>query len=378
MADYEREEHRVYRSKRSKPSHNFSRSRSRSPRRNSHRHARLRSPDASSTIPPSLPFGAIPLSKRDISRYQPMFGTYLDIQKGLDITELSEREVKGRWKSFMRKCHVLTYLRNRGELAEGWYDPQTFEKARDSTFASERPEARSSQQPRSYDRSPWRRRSATPNTGRPKSRIDMETTDVRERGFEVTESLDNEDEESYGPQLPIDNSSLVLDRPEPIERPGPKIPTMQDLQLQRETALLSAQEAQEAQRLSQKHSISSHKSELRQFEEEIAPRAEPGTRERRLEKRREAAASNRTFAESRRGASPGEAPDAEMMGEEGDLDSLKRQREKEMRKKNEREIRKEEVLRARAAEREERLKTYRKKEEETMTYLRALAKEKFG
>lgn len=144
-----------------------------------------------------------------------------------------------------------------------------------------------------------------------------------------------------------------------------------------ELDIASAAEAREFQHLSHKQSLKSHKSELRHLEEEIVPRAEPGTRERRLEKRREVASSNRAFAESRRAASPGEAPDTELMGG-GDFETLKREREKEQRKKNERELRKEEMLRARAAEREERLQTYRKKEEETMGYLRALAKEKFG
>jgi hypothetical protein len=65
-------------------------------------------------------------------------------------------------------------------------------------------------------------------------------------------------------------------------------------------------------------------------------------------------------------------------GHGGDLAELKRAREREMRKKNEREIRKEEILRTRAAEREERLKTYRRREEETMGVLKALAKHRFG
>lgn len=118
---------------------------------------------------------------------------------------------------------------------------------------------------------------------------------------------------------------------------------------------------------------------MRAMEDELAPRAEPGTRERRLEKRREAAAANREFAESRRGGSPTEAiPDADLMGGEDDLEALKKAREREKRKKNEREIRREEMLRARAAEREQRLKKYREKEEETMTWLKALAKQRFG
>ena len=32
-----------------------------------------------------------------------MFALYLDIQKQIDIEELDEREVKGRWKSFVGK-----------------------------------------------------------------------------------------------------------------------------------------------------------------------------------------------------------------------------------------------------------------------------------
>lgn len=113
----------------------------------------------------------------------------------------------------------------------------------------------------------------------------------------------------------------------------------------------------------------------------VAPRAEPGTHERRLEKRWETAAANRAFAESsRRGGSPVEAaPDEELMGSgENDLEALKKAREREKRKKNEREIRREEILRARAAEREERVKKYRQKEEETVGWLKALAKQRFG
>jgi hypothetical protein len=49
-----------------------------------------------------------------------LFAEYLDLQKGHDIADLSEDEVKGRWKSFMNKW-------NRSELAEGWYDPKAKE-----------------------------------------------------------------------------------------------------------------------------------------------------------------------------------------------------------------------------------------------------------
>lgn len=35
-----------------------------------------------------------------------MFAMYLDIQKGIIMEELPEEEVKGRWKSFIRKWYV--------------------------------------------------------------------------------------------------------------------------------------------------------------------------------------------------------------------------------------------------------------------------------
>ena len=48
------------------------------------------------------------------------------------------------------------------------------------------------------------------------------------------------------------------------------------------------------------------------------------------------------------------------------------------RKKNERELRKEEILRARAAEREVRMQVAREKEEKTMSVFREIARQRFG
>lgn len=124
--------------------------------------------------------------------------------------------------------------------------------------------------------------------------------------------------------------------------------------------------------------IQSHKAEMRTIQDEVTPRAEPGTHERRVEKRRETAAVNRDFARARRGDSPAEAGESDLMGGGDDLDALKIAREQHQRKKNEREIRREAMLQARAAEREERLQKYRKKEEKTMGWLKALANQRFG
>lgn len=63
---------------------------------------------------------------------------------------------------------------------------------------------------------------------------------------------------------------------------------------------------------------------------------------------------------------------------DGGLEDYKAKKGEMERKKNEREIRREEMLRARAAEREERLTVHRAKEEKTVEMLKALAKERFG
>jgi hypothetical protein len=51
----------------------------------------------------ALPYEARQLTKQDLSQFSPLFAMYLDIQKGLILEELPEREVKGRWKSFVAR-----------------------------------------------------------------------------------------------------------------------------------------------------------------------------------------------------------------------------------------------------------------------------------
>ena len=82
--------------------------RSRSP--HSHRHHHHHHHHASSKrpkrpTPACLPFQASTLSKHAFEVYKPMFALYLDIQKQLILEELSEEEVRGRWKSFLGKWY---------------------------------------------------------------------------------------------------------------------------------------------------------------------------------------------------------------------------------------------------------------------------------
>jgi hypothetical protein len=113
--------------------------------------------------------------------------------------------------------------------------------------------------------------------------------------------------------------------------------------------------------------------------DDIAPRAEAGTKERMLEKKKEKADAHRSFARAK--GSPGaeiELRDSDLMGGDDGVESFKRQKREMERKLNERELRREEVRRAREKEREERLKESREKEERTMEGLRELARSRFG
>ena len=118
----------------------------------------------------------------------------------------------------------------------------------------------------------------------------------------------------------------------------------------------------------------------KEYLEEIVPRAEAGSKDRLLEKKREKADSNRLFAAGKTEAGGvDEVPEGDLLGDDdGGIEGFKKRKGELERKKNERELRKEEILRARAEEREERVRAYREKEEQTMSGLIALAKARFG
>ncbi len=113
--------------------------------------------------------------------------------------------------------------------------------------------------------------------------------------------------------------------------------------------------------------------------DELAPRADAGTRERALEKKREKTETLRAFGRAKSPGAVEEVRESELMGDdEGGIEGYRKQKKEFERKKNERELRKEEMLRARAAEREERVREFQVKEERTMEMLRALARQNYG
>ncbi|KAH0541427.1 hypothetical protein FGG08_004117 [Glutinoglossum americanum] len=231
---------------------------------------------------------------------------------------------------------MLTSARNHGELAEGWYDPSTKNKAQESASSFERSDQPSGQ------------RRASPDYG------------VSENLPSVAEDEDSDDD-VVGPALPKQRSSA--------KRSGPAIPKMDDLELRREMEMEDMLASREDLRLSRKMDRKLQKEQL----DELVPRADAGTRERQLEKKREVNDKMRAFREK----SPiEEVGEADLMGDDS-LEGFKKKKKEVERKKNERELRKEEMLRTRAAEREERLLEHRVKEEKTMAMLRALAKQNF-
>lgn len=300
------------------------RHRSRSPRRHTTHHSSHL--PRSEPKPVRLPFNQRELHRRHLERYTNLFADYLDLQKGHDIADLSEDEVKGRWKSFMNKW-------NRGELAEGWYDPRTKERA------DER---------------------AAEMGNQPKPKHEPQRVVQGSSSTAKAEAMDEEDDDDFGPALPVQKS-------------GPSVPSLQDLQ--------HRQELTEEERLARIADIRNDRKLDRQTQkerlEELAPRADPGSRERQMEKRREVTASNRSFADAK-DSGAAEVPDSELMGGGDGVSEFKAQLKTRERAKNEREIRKEEQLRAREAEREERLAEHRKKEDKTMEMLKALAQQRYG
>lgn len=271
-----------------------------------------------------LPYSARPLHKADLNAFKPLFADYLSLQKQKELADMDDRETRGRWKSFVGKW-------NRGELAEGWYDPEMFERilAREPA-----PEVRDEAGPSS----------------------------MADQVMHTSSNNGNSDDEDYGPILPGTGTS---------RQTGVSIPTLQDLSLRRELA----EESREADRGALRAARKADRAEQKERLDDLVPRAEAGTRERKLEKRQEVNEKMRAF----RDKSPGmEVGEKDLMGGGDSIAEYKNAKEKEQRRKSEREIRREELWRAKQEEMEEKRRAWQQREEGTVNMLRELAKQRFG
>ncbi|KAK1966660.1 hypothetical protein LY78DRAFT_40013 [Colletotrichum sublineola] len=295
-----------------------------------------------------LPYEARQLSKSELGVFWPLLAYYLDLQKQKDIRDMDEREVRGRWKSFVGKW-------NRGELSQGWYDPEMFvaaqERVVDEGIDGPREEVR-----------------------RDDIGVVKEEGRAGGRGEDDGEKEDDDeddDDDDLGPRLPPTAR-------EGGQRSGPGIPSMADLSLHRETLAEEAQREREARAADLRQQRKDDRKLQRERLDDVAPRAEAGTRERQLEKRALVNDKMKEFRDKGGDGGVQEVGEQELMGGGDSLQEFKAMKAREERKKTERELRREEIARAREAEREERLREYREREEGVMKGLRELAKQRFG
>lgn len=325
--------------------------------RDSHGHRSHHSSKVSrSTHDRELPCNARALSRSaDFDTFQPLFARYLDVQKQIDIAALDEREVRGRWKSFVNKW-------NSGELLEGWYRPETLEDVMlDARRGSHLSETEGSRERRQDSFARQEADLRVRNGGRESEKDDDD---------------DDDDDDDYGPILPtqdtIDNRARA---DKSLTKHGPGIPSLSDITLRREHEASDRDDARTLLRLERKADRTLQEERL----DELAPRADAGTQARRLEKQREVRDSNASFANAKSSNEMSEVADADLMGGDGGgLEEYKRTKREAERKKTEREIRREEIWRAKKEEREERLKEYREREARTIDMLREVAKSRFG
>ncbi|KAF2972842.1 hypothetical protein GQX73_g755 [Xylaria multiplex] len=309
---------------------------------------------------PKLPYDARSLSRStDFDTFRLLFARYLDIQKQIDIATLDEREARGRWKSFVSKW-------NSCELAEGWYRPETFEDVMlDLNGVEDKLEGR-----RRHER---QRDSFTKQieTHDREASADLQSQDTEEED-------ENDDDNGYGPMLPTQGNlhhATRIAKSLSQTKHGPGIPGLSDLTLRREVEASDRDDARALLRQERKADRTLQKERL----DELAPRANAGTQERKIEKRREVRDANTSFANAKSSNEMPELADADLMGGDGGgLEEYKRLKREAERKKTEREVRREEVWRAKKEEREERAREYREREAHTVDMLREIAKSRFG
>ncbi|KAK3484741.1 hypothetical protein B0T13DRAFT_485122 [Neurospora crassa] len=307
--------------------------------RDHHRH-RSRSYERSKDEPPKpLPFNSRQLSRSDYPNFEPLFAQYLDIQKQLYIDDLDDYELRGRWKSFVKKW-------NRGELAEGWYDPERFAGAAKEAAAEGRVPRSIAEASSLKEKDRKGRAVSTMSEGdNPESttaRPSIETSDTPQR-------------DSNPPQILQDQQEAEDDASDSDYGPHSPRPTLaEESATQRASSLEALRAQRKADRALQKERL-----------EDLVPRADAGTRERRLEKRKELNEKLKSFREPSPG---GEVAESELMGEGdgGGLEEYKRMMKREEVKKTERQLRREEMERARAAERKKRIQEAKEREDRVM------------
>lgn len=114
----------------------------------------------------------------------------------------------------------LTAVRNRGELAEGWYDPETLRKAQASVAAADGDDEDNGR--------PFLLRAPVPAA-----------REMVERSDRHDDDDDDDDDDGYGPALPSATDLQIRSESKREKPSGPSIPGFQDLQERRGNISLS-------------------------------------------------------------------------------------------------------------------------------------------
>jgi hypothetical protein len=157
---------------------------------------------------------------------------------------------------------------------------------------------------------------------------------------------------------------------------GPTIPKFDDLTYRNEMRDEDRARGQSAYINDIRHERKTDRKAQKERLDELVPRADPGSRERQLEKKREVTGTLQSFRDAKENGDV-EVAESDLMGDDG-IDQFRKKKNEQERQKNEREIRREEIARARETERNERLAERREKEGKTMEFLRQIAAERFG
>lgn len=203
--------------------------------------------------------------------------------------------------------------------------------------------------------------------------LQQEEPDRRPRASPKYESRNDaepeSDDDDFGPAPPPGGASRLSGY-------GPTIPKLDDIAYRNELL----QEDRDRDQSNYVDDIRYERKEDRKAQkdrlDELVPRADPGSRERQLEKKRETTSTLKDFRDAKEGGDV-EMAEADLMGDDG-IEGYKKKKKVEERQKNERELRREEIMRAKAAEREEKVAERRAKEAQTMDYLRSIARERYG
>ncbi|KAB5518836.1 hypothetical protein GE09DRAFT_1230285 [Coniochaeta sp. 2T2.1] len=351
-----------------------------------HRSRRRNPPRPSHHSPPkpvALPYAARALSRWDFAAFEPLLAHYLERHKRMNIADLDEESMRDRWKAFVAKW-------NAGEMEKAWYEPEMFLRVvRMRARAAEEEDSRVRVVTVGDARAGDAGVMTPPPTGASNaSGMGESVVDSVMTGFNagtVAESQteddddDEEEEDEYAPPLPPASTSQPPQPPSSTATtaiPGPTIPSLQDLELRRTVESEARASSLAAHRLLRRADCAVQKSRL---DDVLPSRAEPGTRERQLEKKRLVTESNREFAAAREAGGDVEVGEKELLGGgEAGEDEYKRMLERMRNRKSEREVRREEERRAKGVEREERIREARAREEEKLGVLREMARQRFG